>query len=193
MTATPSPGGRASARDRLLSATAELIYAGGIEATGVDAIAAGAGVTKRTLYQHFPSKAELVAAALAARDALLTSGLRDAVHRRATKSGAPPILVLFDVLERLFGSDGWRGCAYQNATLEVADRAHPVHAVAQRHLAARRDLVAELMDDSGVDDPSLVEAAVIVVEGAFVISAARHDPDVARRARAAVERLLAAS
>ena len=53
------------ARERLLRATSELIYADGIEATGVDAIATHAGVTKRTLYQHFRSKDQLVGAALA--------------------------------------------------------------------------------------------------------------------------------
>jgi AcrR family transcriptional regulator len=182
-----------SARDRLLSATAELVYTGGIEATGVDAIAARAGVTKRTLYQHFGSKAALVGVALAARDEPAISGLREAVQRRAAKTAEAPILALFDVLGRLFTSKGWRGCAFQNATLEVAAEGHPVHAVAEHHLTARRDLVAELLRDSSVDtdDVSLVDAVALLVEGAFVISAAQRDPEAAARARAAVERLLA--
>jgi AcrR family transcriptional regulator len=183
------------ARDRLLSAAAELVYTGGIEATGVDAIAHRAGVTKRTLYQHFGSKAALVGAALAARDEPALTGLRQAVHRRAAKTGEAPILALFDVLGRLFTSKGWRGCAFQNATLEVAADDHPVHAVARHHLTARRELVAELLHDSGVDtdDGPLGDAVALLVEGAFVVSAAQRDPEVAARARAAVERLLTAA
>jgi hypothetical protein len=57
-----------STRDRLVAAASTLFYAHGIRAIGVDAIAAKAGVTKRTLYYHFASKDELVAAYLAVRD-----------------------------------------------------------------------------------------------------------------------------
>jgi len=175
------------ARERLLAAAAELTYAGGVEATGVDAITARAGVTKRTLYQHFSGKADLVAAALAARDEPVQAALRAAVERRAARTGDPPILALFDVLERAFAGEQWRGCAFQNATLEVADADHPVHAVAQRHLAGRRALVEDLLGTAG----PLADAVHLVVEGAMVQSAAARDPGVARRARAAVERLLA--
>jgi AcrR family transcriptional regulator len=163
------------------------LYAGGIEATGVDAIAAHAGVTKRTLYQHFGSKANLVGAALAAADEPLLAGLRYAAERRAQETGDPPILALFDVLEHLFATEEWRGCAFQNATLEVADRSHPVHEVARRHIAKRRALVAELLEEA---DPATVDAVQLIVEGAMVLSATRLDPAVARRARAAVARLL---
>jgi len=55
---------RPNAHDALLGATSELTYEYGITGTGVDAIAARAGVTKRTLYQHFGSKDRLVAEAL---------------------------------------------------------------------------------------------------------------------------------
>jgi AcrR family transcriptional regulator len=174
------------ARDRLLTATADLVYAGGIEATGVDAIAAHAGVTKRTLYQHFGSKANLVGAALDAADEPLLAGLRYAVERRAQETGDPPILALFDVLEHLFETEEWRGCAFQNATLEVADRSHPVHEVARRHIAKRRALVEELLGDA---DPATVYAGQLIVEGAMVLSATRQDPAVASRARAAVARI----
>src|SRR5207248_703582 len=58
---------RPNAHDALLGATSELTYARGITGTGVDAIAAQAGVTKRTLYQHFGSKDQLVAEALSER------------------------------------------------------------------------------------------------------------------------------
>jgi len=175
------------ARDRLLTAAADLVYAGGVEATGVDAIAARAGVTKRTLYQHFGSKANLVGAALAAADEPLLAGLRYAVERRAQETGDPPILAVFDVLEHLFATEEWRGCAFQNATLEVADRSHPVHEVARRHLAKRRALVQELLGDA---DPATVYAVQLIVEGAMVTSAANRDPATAQRARAAVAQLL---
>src|ERR1700747_537636 len=55
----PSRGGR-GARQRILDAAAELFYRDGIIATGVERLAAQSSVSKRTLYQHFPSKTAVV-------------------------------------------------------------------------------------------------------------------------------------
>jgi AcrR family transcriptional regulator len=56
----PTRRGGRGARTRILNAAAELFYFEGINATGVKRIAGKASVSKRTLYQHFPSKAALV-------------------------------------------------------------------------------------------------------------------------------------
>src|SRR5215831_7460276 len=90
---------RRSAHEALLGATGELTYAQGITATGVDAIAARAGVTKRTLYQHFGSKDALVAEALRRRSRRSLPALEAGARRRAEESGEPAILALFDVIE----------------------------------------------------------------------------------------------
>src|SRR5882757_3550675 len=52
-------------RERIISAANALFYNDGIRGVSVDAVAAKAGVTKRTLYYHFRSKDDLVAAYLA--------------------------------------------------------------------------------------------------------------------------------
>lgn len=52
-------GGR-GARQRILDTAAELFYRDGINATGVERLAAESSVSKRTLYQHFPSKTAVV-------------------------------------------------------------------------------------------------------------------------------------
>ena len=49
-------------RKRIIEAASKLFYGEGIRAVSVDAVAEKAGVTKRTLYYHFESKDELVAA-----------------------------------------------------------------------------------------------------------------------------------
>src|ERR1700739_4856083 len=54
-----SKGGR-GARQRILDAAAELFYREGINTTGVERLATESSVSKRTLYQHFPSKTAVV-------------------------------------------------------------------------------------------------------------------------------------
>src|SRR5438445_13703925 len=59
-TQEPTRRGGRGARMRILKAASELFYFEGINATGVERIASKAAVSKRTLYQHFPSKTALV-------------------------------------------------------------------------------------------------------------------------------------
>src|SRR5215208_1151110 len=56
---TDGRGGR-GARQRIRKTATDLFYREGINATGVDRLASEASVSKRTLYQHFPSKAAVV-------------------------------------------------------------------------------------------------------------------------------------
>src|SRR5277367_5133047 len=93
-------------QERILDTADRLFYGQGIRVVGVDTIAAEIGISKRTLYNYFPSKDILIAAYLT---------------RRMTPpkaSGRPPVerlLGVFDVLERWFLSDDFRGCPFVNA------------------------------------------------------------------------------
>jgi AcrR family transcriptional regulator len=183
------PGTPPAARARLLQAAAQLTYTYGIDTTGVDAIAKEAGVTKRTLYQHFRSKDELVAAALQACDEQTIAGLRAAVDRRISR-GARPIAALFSVLTRTFADPAFRGCAFLNAGLEMHADDHPVRSVVRSHTDARRDVVADLVRAEGIDDDLTADAIALLVEGAFAAGAARRDTTVVKRAAHAAERVL---
>src|SRR6266516_7750002 len=79
--------------DRILETADRLFYLRGIRAVGVDTIAAEIGISKRTLYNHFPSKDALIAAYLARRFV---------APRASDKSPVEQILGTFDSLERRF-------------------------------------------------------------------------------------------
>jgi AcrR family transcriptional regulator len=180
------------ARDRLLRAAAELIYARGIEATGVDAIAARAGVTKRTLYQHFRSKDELVGAALTVTDGALLASLRAGVRRRIDR-GERPVDALFGYLERLTASPDFYGCAFLNAGLEMHAPDHPVRPAVRSHTDGRRALVAELARAEGIKDEAVIDTLVFIAEGTLALAASRRDPSVAARGAAAARSALASA
>jgi AcrR family transcriptional regulator len=183
---------RRPARDALLAATAELTYKRGVNATGVDAIAAQAEVTKRTLYQHFPSKAALVATALSVNDEPAIEALRSGAHRRAAKSGQPPVLALFDQIERALAGPTPTGCAFLNAALEL-EGDHPAHDAALAHLDARERLVGELLVEGGTEDAKLAGQIALLVDGAFAVGGSRREPEAAQRAKRAAQSLLASN
>lgn len=171
-------------KDRILEAADRLFYGQGIQAVGVDAVANEAGISKRTLYKHYPSKDELVAAYLARRT-LQAIG--------AEGSPVEQILGLFDGLAKWFGSKRFRGCAFVNAVAELSgERQHPAVAVASEHKARRLAHLTGLLKELKADDPAqLAEQIVVLFEGAVAVSMVRGgDPQVAASARDAAMVLL---
>lgn len=173
-------------RARILDAAERLFYGQGIRAVGVDALAAEAGISKRTLYAHFASKDELIAAYL----------LR---HCGLVEPDGPPlgqILGLFDGLARWFGSRRFRGCPLVNAVAELgADRTHAAVMVTRRQKALRRQWFEQRLHALGAEEPAmLAEQLQILFEGAIATSLVRGgDPKAARSARAAACVLLGAA
>lgn len=177
--ASPAP-----MKDRILEAADRLFYGQGIQAVGVDAVANEAGISKRTLYKHYPSKDELVAAYLSRR-----------TGQAITAEGTPvqQILGLFDGLEKWFGHQRFRGCAFVNAVAELSGEPdHPAVAVASGHKARRLAQVVALLRELAVDEPErLAEQIVVLFEGAVAVSMVRGgDPRVAVSARDAARVLL---
>src|SRR5947199_3935501 len=175
----------------LLAASSELTYAHGSTGAGVEAIGARAGVTKRTLYQHFGSKDRLVAEALSDRSRRALIGLETNARGRSEETGEPAILALFDVIENALRTKTKAGCAFINASLEINRPGHPVREAALAHLRAREGLVHQLLVEAGVEDVDLSAQVVLLVDGAYAVGGTRRDPGAARQAKAAVAALLA--
>jgi AcrR family transcriptional regulator len=170
---------------RILAAADRLFYTQGIRAVGVDAIAEEAKVSKRTLYNHYPTKDDLVAAYLTAR------------FKHVPPSDAPAreqILGYFDRMERMFAEGGFRGCPYVNAVTELGDRKHAATHIAMQFKEQRLAWYRTLVERMGVRDPAgLALQLQLLVEGAISAALVRNDPSVARAARAAAEVLLDAA
>jgi AcrR family transcriptional regulator len=173
---------QASPASRILEAANKLFYEQGIRAVGVDAVAAEAGVSKRTLYNYYPSKDALIAAYLTLR------------FKHMAPSDAPAreqILGYYDRLEQLFADGSFRGCPFVNAVTELGDPKHPAAAIAARFKEERREWYRGLLERIGVPDPrSLAAQLQILADGAIAAVLVGGDPSVARAARAAAEVLL---
>jgi AcrR family transcriptional regulator len=109
-----NPPDKPSMKERILETADRLFYLQGIRAIGVDTIAAEIGISKRTLYNHFPSKDALISAYLERRFLQHTPP-----DKRSEKSPVEQILGTFDSLERRFSSKDFRGCPFVNAVAEL--------------------------------------------------------------------------
>ena len=92
----PTNPQKESAHDRLLHAAALLFYNNGIVATGIDAIVKRAGVAKKSLYNNFASKADLVTQYLQFRHAEWLSLYESRVSQ--TQGPAERVLAIFCLL-----------------------------------------------------------------------------------------------
>src|SRR3954451_17245998 len=118
-----------SSRERLLEAAATLTYRDGV-GIGVEALCKAAGVSKRSLYQLFESKDELLAASLKEGAAAFVAGLLPPAD-----DGREPrerIMHVFARLETQARTPGFHGCRYLAAQIELKDPRHPAGRVARR-------------------------------------------------------------
>jgi AcrR family transcriptional regulator len=182
-------------RERLLRAADELFYTRGIRNVGIDEVISAAGVAKASLYTHFRSKDELIAEYVRQRDARWRTWFRESVSARAS-TPRKRLLAVFDVLAEWLASPEFRGCAFQNASIELADVAHPGHVAAAGNKRAVRSYLDELARDAGVADPhALADQLALVAEGAIItalMGGRAETAAVARSARAAASALLRA-
>ncbi|SDS04933.1 transcriptional regulator, TetR family [Bradyrhizobium canariense] len=170
-------------KDRILETADRLFYLQGIRAVGVDTIAAEIGISKRTLYNHFPSKDELVSAYL----------MRRFVQPRASdKSPIEQILGTFDSLERRFASKDFRGCPFVNAVAELGTKDRAVKKIAIAFKESRRVWFRDLLLLLGATDAEgLATQLTLLVDGSIAQDLVRDDPSMARAAKEAARVLLA--
>ena len=192
-TETVAPG---SARERLLDAAEALIYAGGIHATGVDAIVKQSGTARKSFYTHFETKDALVAAALERRDERWMNWFIAGTQRRG-KTARKRLLDMFEVLREWFVSEGFHGCAFLNAAGEIASAEDPIRIVSRKHKERLLDFVRSQCDafaaESGMDARRAARLSrqwLILLDGAIAVALVSGEADAALDAQAAARSLL---
>ena len=108
----------------MLDAAAELFYARGVHEVGMDELIAATGLGKATVYRLFPTKDALIGAYLR-RLADQILGAIDQQIARHRDDPAAAIRAIFAAIGQDLARPGFRGCAFNNASIEFADPGHP--------------------------------------------------------------------
>jgi AcrR family transcriptional regulator len=178
-------------RRRIVEAAYELFYRKGFTRSGVDAIAARAGVTKRTLYAHFASKDDLLAAALQHIDALAMARIRKWGDRLA---GDPDAMLdtLFADLAQWAAKPRWAGAGFTRLVMELADLpGHPARSIARRHKKAVLSFLANEFAERQIAAPEKrAEDVMLLLEGTMSLMLVHGDRRIAATAAEAAKRLV---
>lgn len=181
----------ASKRDQLLATAERLFYEQGFHATGIDRIVAAAGVVRMTLYNHFSSKEELVAAVLKARHERFIASLDEAT---ATATPGQATRALIDAHGHWLERCSQQGCIMVKAMGEFAEHSAEVHALA---ISAKRDLLARIeaaVARDGLDrQDDLARRLFMVLEGSNTAVVLMGIQTALADTRAVVDALLSAA
>lgn len=163
MSATPSA---LPPRQRILLTAHDLFYHDGVRATGIDRIINESGVAKVTFYRHFPSKNELIEAFLAYRHDQWLSWFSLSLEQHVARSG-DVMLALVPCLEEWFSDPHYRGCAFINTAVELADMLPESLIIARRHKAQMAEVLARYLP-AGSEQEQQAEMLAMLIDGAIV-------------------------
>jgi len=179
------------ARERILETAERLFYRDGYRAVGVDTIIAESGVAKMTLYRHFGSKDELIAAFLERANHQLLEWIEGLITPQADPAAA--LVAVFEGVAKLASSPECLGCAFVGAAAEFPEPEHPGHRVALGHKRAVAARLRELAEAAGATDPDeLAEELLLVMDGAWSASRVFGPGNHGQRAAEAARTLIGA-
>lgn len=151
-------------RDRLLDAAHVLLYEDGV-GVGVEALCRAAKVSKRSMYQLFKSKDELIAASLHRAAPTYLSALMGTEDDG--RSPRERILHVFEYLEQSSCVAEFRGCPFVATAIELKSPSHPASEVARRSEGALTEFFEAQARRGGAPDPQLLaEQLTVVFDGA---------------------------
>jgi AcrR family transcriptional regulator len=179
-------GGR-GARQRILDTATQLFYHDGINATAVERLASEASVSKRTLYQHFPSKTAVVEEYLRT----IQKGVGDPIQPGPDADKREPrarILALFDSPPP---GGPMRGCPFHNAAVEAAEAMPEVRGIVHTHKRNYIKGLTTLAKQTGAANPKVLgNQSAVLYEGAAALSTSLDDRTPWMHARKAAQTLI---
>jgi AcrR family transcriptional regulator len=181
-------------RERIIQAANSLFYSEGIRRVSVDEVAAKAGLTKRTLYYHFKSKDDLVAAYLAARDqpnlALFRKWFEEADGGLSDK-----VQAIFKNLARAARHPKWKGCGFLRTSAELANLpGHPAIRIGAAHKKKFEDWMCATFAAEGIADARrLARQVLLLLDGSFAVVLLHRDASYMETAGEAAHSLVAAA
>lgn len=176
--------------ERILSTADDLFYREGVRAVGIQRVIEEAGIAKASLYAHYASKDDLVAACVDRR-AHATRAAVEAVLAATPDDPRAKLLALFDFQRQAAADPGFHGCPVQKTHTELFEDDHPAKRVTAAHRQWLLDLFGRLVREAGLTSPDYVAGTLVVLfDGAIATTMVDRDPNATRYARWAAEQII---
>ncbi|MET8537424.1 TetR/AcrR family transcriptional regulator [Streptomyces sp. NPDC005065] len=173
---------KTNTEQKILDTAAGLFHRHGLRGVGVDQIIAESGVAKSTLYAHFRTKDDLIAAYLRRTDDSWMGKLQAAAAAAGTDP-AEQAVGLFDALLASFDRHGFFGCPFISAAVE-AEPGSQAHAATTAHVRRRQKWLTGLTASAGAADPAALAAHLgLLIDGALATGRLLQDRTIVDSAK----------
>lgn len=177
-------------RQQLIDIALMLFYKNGINSIGINEILKVSGIAKKTLYNHFESKEELIMATLEQRHNNFITWLEEKL--KGTHSNGDLIDRLFTGLENWFlNSDpilgDFHGCFFIKTSAEFSGSNHRIAIFCRKHKYQVRQIIARSMINK---TPLLLDAICIMKEGAITSAYVENDTSTAKKSISALKKFI---
>jgi AcrR family transcriptional regulator len=180
-------------RDKILDTASALFYTQGVRAVGVDLVVEKAGVAKTSLYRHFGTKDELVAAFLERED-LKFWETWDRVAEQHGHDARAELDAQLDWMGHRAGQPDYRGCPQLNVAAEFPDPEHPARKVAKAHKRELRRRLKAITERLNTDAPDeLAGQLALLINGVCVSTPILEPMEVVTLLRKAAAALISAN
>ncbi|MER7441874.1 TetR/AcrR family transcriptional regulator [Micromonospora avicenniae] len=180
---------KTTTEERILTTAAKLFYTHGLRGVGIDQVIAESGVAKSTLYVHFRTKEELIAAYLRRTDDSWMAQLQ-AAAKRAGDRPADQLVGLFDALLDAFDRHGFFGCPFVSAAVETSLDSE-ARAITVGHTERRQRWLLEVTTQAGAADPDALARQIgLLIDGALAAGRLSQDRAVVNEAKSAARSLV---
>lgn len=170
----------------------ERFYAGGFHATGIDAVMAGSGISKRTVYKYFPSKEHLIEAVLMHYRGYIIHELFDPVA--AIQDPREQIIAFFDIRKEMIDDDPTRGCLGIKASQEYLGKHPRLVDLGRRAADSVEERLIDLCKRARFPQPSKLGKQInVLFQGALLLAHVSGESSSFVSAKAAVVVLLESS
>jgi AcrR family transcriptional regulator len=161
------PSANPSARERILAVAEQLFYQHGLRFVSSDDIIRASNVAKTTFYKHFANKEALLLAVVERQDAQFQAWLQQAVLERAPNPAERPLAVFAALLDYCAAPD-FRGCAFLNTIIELAEPGHAASQAAGQHKQTLKTYLGEVLITAGQPSEPLASQFMLLIDGAVV-------------------------
>lgn len=175
---------------RVLATASRLFYSHGVRAVGIEWIVAESGVAKTSLYRHYQTKDDLIAAFLEREDREFWMQW-DAVVKAVAGDPLRELMALLDWIGERVARDGYRGCPQINVAAEFSDPDHPARRIRAYHKGVMFERLKVIASRIGVRRPDDVAHQIaLLLDGAFASDGRLARAGAARVLRSAARALI---
>lgn len=179
-------------RRRIVDAAYESFWRSGFNRTSVDSIAARANLTKRSLYSHFRSKDDLLAAVLLRYGELALARLQHIGNRMPNDQAGMMDSFFGQLAGWASATPRWSGSGFTRLVVELADLpGHPARAIARRHKATTEAWLAERLAKARVARAKeRAREVMLLMEGSMALMLIHGDRSYIDAASRAAKQLI---